>query len=110
MLQCVAMCCSVLDSVAVCCSVQRLFEGSLCATESCCMASLRYACCSVVEYVAVCYGVSQCVAAFKDCLEGVRTSHDAWRYRGTCVVVWCNVLQCVAVCCSHLLYTSQSHV
>jgi len=72
------------------------------------MASLRYVCCSVVECVAVCVavcccvGLLRCVGVFEDYVEGVRTSHDAWRNRGTCVAACCSVLQCVALCCSVL--------
>ena len=46
MLQCVAVCCSVLQGVAVCCSVLR------------CVA----VCCNVLQCVAVCCSELQCVA------------------------------------------------
>jgi len=48
LLQCVAVCCSVLKCVAVCCKVLQDVA----------------VCCSVLQCVAVCCGVLQCVAAY----------------------------------------------
>ena len=84
MLQCVAVCCSVLhwvlrqqvgvlQCVAVCCSVlHRVLRQQVGVLK--CIA----VCCSLLQCVAVCCSVFQCVA------------------------VCCSVLQCVAVCCSVL--------
>ena len=77
LLQCVTVCCSVLQCVAVCCSVLQVS-----------MAIIRLLCCSVLQCVAVCYSVLQCVAVRCSVLQ--------------CVAVCCSVLQCVAVCCSVL--------
>jgi len=72
MLQCAAVCYSVLQCAVVCCSVAA------------CSSLLQYAavCCRAFQCVAVCYSGLQCVA------------FD--------VAVCCRVLQCVAVCCSVL--------
>ena len=68
MLQCAAVCCSVLQCAAVCCSALQ------------CVA----VCCSVLQCAAVCCSVLQCAAVCCSVLH--------------CVVVYCSVLQCVAVC------------
>ena len=81
-MQCVAVCCSVLQRVAVCCS-------SLQCVAVCCSALHCIAvCCSVLQCVAVCCSVLQCVAVCCSVLQ--------------CVAVHCSVLQCAAVCCSVL--------
>ena len=56
MLQCVAVCCSVLQRVAVCCSVLQ------CVAVCCSMLQCVAARCSVLQCVAVCRSVLQCVA------------------------------------------------
>jgi len=62
-LQCVAVCCSMLPCVAVCCSVEKL--GDVTRAEEC--VELRVAvCCSVLPCVAVCCRVLQCVAVRKN--------------------------------------------
>ena len=66
-LQCVAVCCSVLLCAAVCCSVLQ------CVAVCCCVLLCVAVCCSALLCVAGCCCVLQCVA------------------------VCCNVLQCVAV-------------
>jgi len=78
-LQCVAVCCIVLQSYSevvfsVCCSVLQ------------CVAS-------VLQCVAVCCNVLQCVAVVQ--WRGIFSVLQ-------CVAVCCSVLQCVAVCCSVL--------
>jgi len=94
-LQCVAVCCSVLPCVVVCCRVLQCVAVCCCATfwrntdayvwrrqsfirvtRLIHVCGMTYPC--VVECVAVCWSVLQCVA------------------------VCCSVLQCVAVCCSVL--------
>jgi len=71
-LQCVAVCCSVLQYAAVCCSVLQ------CAAVCCSVLQCTAVCCSVLQCAAVCCSVLQCAA------------------------VCCSVLQYVAVCCSVL--------
>ena len=78
MLQCVAMCCSLLrfqlHSVAAenCGGALRVDSSVLHSVVACC----TVLCCNRLLRVAVCRSVLQCVA------------------------VCCSVLQCVAVCCS----------
>ena len=86
-LQCVAVCCSVLQlsqCVAVCCSV--LIQDGLSLIFQQCVASGSDSsvavCCSVLQCVAVCCSVLQCVA------------------------VRCSVVQCVAVCSFENVYRS----
>jgi len=69
MLQCVAVCCRVLQCSVVCRSV------------------LQYVavCCSVLQCVAVCYSVLYCVAVWCNVLQ--------------CIAVCCGVLPCATVCC-----------
>jgi len=69
MLQCAAVCCSVLPYVAVCCRILQ------CAAV----------CCSVLPYVAVCCRMLQCVAVCCSVLPYVE--------------VCCSALQCVSICC-----------
>jgi len=71
-LQCVAVCFSVMKCDAVHRSVLQC----------------NAACCSVLQYVAVCCSVLQCIAACYSVLQ--------------CGAVYCSVLQCVAVCCTSL--------
>ena len=75
-LQCVAVCCSVLQCVAMSDKDQGVGRQVCNHSLFCCPApGMRVAvCCSVLQCVAVCCGVLQCVA------------------------VCCRVLQCVAVC------------
>jgi len=91
-LQCVAMCCTVLqcalrtpDESIVCHNDELLLQYTvLCCSESQCVAM----CCSVLQCVAVCCTVLHCVALCCSVLQ--------------CIAVCCSVLQCVAVCCSEL--------
>jgi len=76
-LQCVAVCCSVLQCVAVCCSV-------CCSVLQC-----------VLQCVAVYCGVLQCVVV-------TSLKEAAIRRVYLCCNMCCSVLQCVAVCCSVL--------
>jgi len=55
--QCVAVCCNVLQYVAVCCSVLQ------CVAVCCSVLQCVAVCCSVLQCVAVCFSVLQCVAA-----------------------------------------------
>ena len=77
-LQCVAVCCSVLKCVAV----------NSYNTASTSTFTIYQVCCSVLQCVAVCCSALQSVAACCSVLQ--------------CVTECCSVLQCVAVCCSVL--------
>ena len=102
-LQCVAACCSVLQSVALEMHIAqerimqmllRVLQCVACAAVSCSKLQhatqlhLHIVCCSVLQCVAVCCSVLQCVAV---CCSELQ-----------CVTVRCSALQCVAVCCSEL--------
>jgi len=85
-----AVCLSVLHYVALCCAV--LHCAALCCTVLRCFAL----CCTVLHCVALCYTVLQCVAVWESSLTDVAVSH-------TCQLhTWCSVLQCVWVCCTVL--------
>ena len=81
-MNCVAVCCSMLQYVAVCCSM------------------LQYVavCCSMLQHVAVCCSMLQYVAACCSMLQHV--------------AVCCSMLQYVAACCSKQLtpYSIQEHL
>ena len=85
----------VLQCVAVCCSVLRDFTNKY----PCCNKHTPLFCChslrSVLQGVAVYGSVLQCVAG---CCSVLLSLSLAWQ----CVAVCCSVLQCVAVCCSML--------
>ena len=82
MLQCVAVCCSVLQRVAVCCSVLQRVAVScseLQCVAVCCSVSIPRpvisfmarpsACCSVLQYVAVCCNALWCGVVILMCHE-----------------------------------------
>jgi len=91
-LQCVVVCCSVLQCVAVCyiqcvavcCSARYASDWRACHCVAVCCSVLHSVCCSVLQCVAVWCSVLQCVA------------------------VCCSVLQCVAVCYIHWIAWLQS--
>ena len=112
MLQCVAVCCCVLQyvvvsrtcytltvlqcvaRVVVCCSVLQcvaVFRTSCTLIMLQCVAE----CCSVLQYVAVCCSVLHCVAA---CCSVSYIPHTLRVLQ--CGAVCCSVLQCVVVCCT----------
>jgi len=72
MLQCITVCCSVLQCVAVYYSVLQCIP----------------VCCSVLQCVAVYYSVLQCITVRRSVFQ--------------CVAVYSSVLQCITVCCSVL--------
>jgi len=88
-LQCDAVCCSVLLSrvlrcVAKLCNVLQ-WNRQLSKRTSCmCALQCVVACCSVLWLVAACCSLLQCFAVYYNILE----------YVGVC----CDMLQCVAVC------------
>jgi len=88
MMQCVAVCGSVLQYIAVCCSLVQCVAV--------CGSVLQYVavCCSLVQCVAVCCIVLQCVAVFCSVLQ--------YGSMLQCLAVCCSVLQCVSVFCSAL--------
>ena len=97
MLQCVAVCCSVLQRVAL--NILSTITGAH-AVENACIV-----CCSVLQCVAVCCSVLQCVAVCCSActITGAHTIENAYMMCCSvmqCVAVCCSVLQCVAVCCS----------
>ena len=79
MLQCIAVCCSVLQRVAV-------YRSPLIAWSIPKATPFAAVYCSVLQYLAVLSNALQCVAVGCSGLQ--------------CVAVCCSVLQCVAVCCS----------
>jgi len=97
-LQCVAVCCSVLQSGywlhLFSCPAELAFATRLWVAVSCCV--LRCVVC-----VAVCCSVLQCVAV----LRSQSWLHSLFCPAKTCIcytLVCCSVLQCVVVCCSVL--------
>ena len=85
--QCVAVCCSVLQCVAVCYSVLcRLGEEQVMRFYPEIWADM---CCSVLQGI---YSTLQCVAGCCSVLQ--------------CVVECCSVLQYASVCCSVLQYVT----
>jgi len=110
-LQCVAVCCSVLQCVAVfdvCCSV--ILETVLAQTRRVADASEKMqrvaVCCSVLQCVAVCCSVLQSVAVSYSRLCSRELVASPMRVGGCSllqyVTLCCNALQCVAICCSVL--------
>jgi len=78
-LQCVEVCCSVLQHAAVCCNQTVLIHANHELTT----------CVAVLQCIAVCYSVFSVLQCGAACCSVVQ-----------CVAVCCSVLQCVAVCCS----------
>jgi len=86
-LQCVAVCCSVCQSIRV---------------------ETRWVCCSVLQGVRVCCSVLQCVAVSCSVLQclAILNVPSSWAIHTSpdtksvlqCAAVCCSVLQCVAVC------------
>jgi len=123
-LQCVAacfVCCSVLQCVAVCCSVLQCeeapcqiganrtyydypFNSGLCCSVfvMCCSVLQCVALCIVLQCVAACFRVLQCEEAPGQIGADGSYSDEAFNSDLCCsvFVVCCDVLQCVALCCS----------
>ena len=98
-MQCVAVCCSVLQCVAVKKSIKRLF----------CWAAVAVSC-SVLPCVAVCCSVLQRDPQLRSTSMATSVAlHREGRVL-QCVAVCCSVLQCVAVCCSVLQRDPQQHL
>ena len=105
-LQCVAVCCSMLQSVAVRRSVLQ-YVAVCCSIYSMCMIPWRVSvrrvaiCCSMLQCVAVCCSALHCVAVL------VRRVWSRGMYPLRvlqCTTERCSALQCVAVCCSVLQF------
>jgi len=100
MLQCVAVCCSVLQCVAVRYSLASASLGQ-CVAVLCNFASASFGrsvavSCSALPCVVVCHSVLQpgcCIFRMVFC-----NVLQCWQ----CVAACCNMLQCAAVCCSVL--------
>ena len=91
-LQCAAVCCSVLQRVLQCVAV---------CVNSLDPCTKSTTCCSVLQCVAVCCSVLQC--ALTHWTHARRVPHVAVCCSVLqCVAVCCSVLQCAAVCCSVL--------
>jgi len=107
-LQCVAVCSSVLQSgIPNCNTLLRIFQRRrLQSVAECCSVLQGVAgCCNVLQRVAVCCSVLQCVAVLvpkTTIFLGTFLTHTHHIYTYICVAVLCSVLQCVAVCCSEL--------
>jgi len=88
-LQCVAVCCSVLQRVAACCRVSAT-RKTMHTDRS---IHTRLDTCSMLQCVTVCGCMSQLATV---CC-------------GDCVAVRCGVLQCVALCCSVVQCVAARH-
>jgi len=85
-LQCVAVCCSVLQCVAVCCSMMKRMAA-------CCSTLQRVAAlCSVVHCSPVCCSVRLHIKNLPLLVDSKNTPESE------CIAVYCNVLQCFALC------------
>ena len=123
MLQCVAVCCRVLQSVVGCCSVLQLDTYGYFNLSVCC--SVLQFCYSVMQWFtayqqvnmkyavtyeclptcirsALCCSVLQCIAAFCSVLWCVTMCCSMLQLYCSVLQMYCSVLQCVAVCCSVL--------
>jgi len=97
-LECVAVCCSVLQCVAVCASTHWL-HLTLRAIECWSVLECVGVCCSVLECVGVCWSVLECVAVCCSVLQYVRRHIDCIvPYVQLSAEVYWSVLECVAVC------------
>jgi len=140
MLQCVAVCCSVLQSVEVCrvpCNVPQYVAGILVSRRMLQCVAVRYSaqylrdtykfdgsvlqcvavCCSVLQSVATCYSALQRAVACRvlqcSVVRCFVLQYVAVRCRMLqCAVLFCSVLHCVAVCCSalHCVAAQSSYV
>ena len=108
LLQCVAVCCIVLQFLVVRCIVPHwwmrydLTWHLLQCVAVCSMLQRVAPCCSVVQCFTVCNSELQCAAMCCSVLQCVAVCCSALQ----CVAMCCSVLQCVAVCCSVLPYVA----
>ena len=87
----------VLQCVAVCCSVLQCVAGYMTCYTSCLVV-----CCSMLQCVAVCCSVLQCAAAYCSVLQCVAVfvfaPNSCNRFTFPVVAVCCNALHCVGCC------------
>ena len=109
LLQCVAVCCSVLQvAVAVCCNMLQCVACAEWSRFNGWDRHTELVWCSVVPCVALWCGVLQCVAVCCNdqdwYVDRVYLRWSLWLEDGVLqrVTVCCSVVQCVAVCCSVL--------
>ena len=96
MLQCVAVCCSVLQSSFLIASFARMTLGSIeCPLLCCSVLQCAAVYCRVLQCVAVCYSVLQSSFLIVSLARMTFGSIE-------CPLPCCSVLQCAAVCCSVL--------
>jgi len=128
-LQCVAVCCSVLHSGNIYVRTRRHGSAGLglkvqchaahseCGSQQYSFAGKRVSQCvavyrSVLQCVAVCRSELQCVAVCRSVLQRVAVCHSVLQCVAArrsmfqvcrsvfqCVAMWCSTLPCVAVCC-----------
>jgi len=100
-LQCVAVCCSMLQWVAVCYSV--LLQYVAMSYVRCVLLQSNAGCIAIhmLQCVTVCYSVLQCVTVCCSVLQCVAVCCSVLQ----CIAVYSNLLQCVAVCCIVSKYT-----
>ena len=130
MLQCVAVCCSVLQCVTkqstttrhtrpvtnLKSSVTHQKSVLQCVAVWCSVLQCVAVCCSVLQCVVVYCNVLQCVAVCCSVLQSVAECCSVLQCAAVCcsvlrcVAVCCSVLQCVAVCCSVLQVNAQAKV
>jgi len=99
-MQCVAVCCSVLQLIAACCSAPH--SGRTTATTLHITQYLNTMCCSVLQCVAVCCSVLQCVAVLLGLVALLQWRCASRSIIKQCVAVFWSALQCVAICCNVL--------
>ena len=96
MLQCAAVCCSVLQCAAVCCELSRC--GMLCILDC---NTLQHG----LQHTATCYASWPCYMARRMVLRCAAVCCTVFLHGMLslqCIVVCCGVLRCVAVCYSVL--------
>ena len=107
------MFCNVLQCVAVCCNVlQKERIATTICTHTKEKEKVFVVCCSVSQCVAMCYNVLQCVVEGENSHTNLhaRKREKKKSFWGVavccsllqCIAMCCSVLQCVAVCCSAL--------
>jgi len=104
-LQCIAVCMSVLQRVILLQAQETYKQGNYWHVAVCCSVLQCVAvCCSVLRHVALCCNALQCVAVcYLSCgRRGVNTSKPFATPNIFARSLCCSVLQCVAVCCSVL--------
>ena len=96
MLQCVAVCCGVLQ-----CVLQCVLQRAILSPRAVAQQQKQCRCCIVLQFDAVCCSGLFCLRVL---LRSSTNNPDGavWYSVLQSVVVCCSVLQCIAVCCSVL--------